>query len=202
MFKEITDLNSDEKIKNSKIIINGYFQSSKCHREYYQKLCRDIYLKKIKKILSNRKINYCSIAIRRSDFVKLGWSIKLKYYFKALKKLKINKKYKIKIISEDSEFGELFSLKLKSLGYKSELIKNKSKKFDKSINDFINLINSENLIIANSSFSWWAANIRAVAGFDDTRVCSPKIWFPKTFRSPLNVKPEISKNWKQIPNTF
>ena len=76
-----------KKIKNSKIIINGYFQSVNVMKNII-KNCRDIYLKKLRKFLSNRKINYCSIAIRRSDFVKLGWSIKLKYYFKALKKLK------------------------------------------------------------------------------------------------------------------
>ena len=56
------------------------------------------------------------------------------------------------------------------------------------------MINSENLIIANSSFSWWAANIRAVAGFDDTRVCSPKKFgFPKLLGHLLTLNQKFQK---------
>jgi len=154
------------------------------------------------KIISSKIANYCSLAIRRSDFVKLGWSLNLSYYFDSLKKLKINKKNKIKIVSEDIEFANLFSYKLKKMGYNSEVLKNKSNIQDKSINDFTNLINSKNLVIANSSFSWWAANIRAVAGFDNSKICCPKLWYPKTYISHLNVQPFIPKKWKIINNSF
>lgn len=203
IFKEINDLNYKNINKNfSRVFINGYFQSKNCHNRYYEKLSKEIYENNMKKIISSKIANYCSLAIRRSDFVKLGWSLNLSYYFESLKKLKINKKNKIKIVSEDIEFANLFSYKLKKMGYNSEVLKNKSNIQDKSINDFTNLINSKNLIIANSSFSWWAANIRAVAGFDNRKICCPKLWFPKTYISHLNVQPFIPKNWKIINNTF
>ena len=202
-YYEVNDFNSNKLLNNkSRIFLNGYFQSKNCHRSHYKVLSKHIFDIKIKKILSKKKVNYCSLAIRRYDFVKLGWAINLSYYYKALKKLKIRKNKLIKNISEDEEFSKLFAEKLKAMGYNCEFLKNKSNEFNKSLNDFINLINSKNLIMANSSFSWWAANIRAHTDFDNKNVSCPLQWFPKNYKSNLNVTPIVSKDWKIVTNSF
>lgn len=116
--------------------------------------------------------------------------LKPEYYLKSLNNLKNKTEYKkILVISDDPINARLAISKIKQSIVAEFLIVNSNYMLD----DFIVLCSIQNKIIANSSFSYWAAMIGDVLMPCSNNVIYPKKWFVKD-ESP-NIFP---KHWKNI----
>jgi hypothetical protein len=194
-------INLNDIPKKKSYILNGYFQNKSWYLQSLKEVTDEILNKSKKKILDKFPENEMVIAIRRSDYTKLGWELNLNYYWQSIKILNPNKKKKITLISEDDQFLNLFYEKLKKQGYRTKPARINSR-FPKSVSDFCHLIKSENLIIANSSFSWWAAAIRSKLNYNNSDVIIPKNWYPKKLKLLKNSHPGNPYKWREIINLF
>jgi len=147
-------------IKNNKLY-SGFFQCE----EYFKKDKEDILkcfsikeeytenFREIKKYLFEKK--YVAIHIRRTDYVNHGGkelggndvTLPATYYKKCLSLINNLSSYNVVFVSDDIEFAKNAFGKSSSYYYES----------NNEITDFQILLNADKLIIANSSFSWWAA---------------------------------------------
>lgn len=147
-----------------KIIVHGYSQ----RYEYYVNN-----KKNIKKWLKIEDENLYEIPneddivvnVRLGDYVSLRWDLPIEYYEEMLKTENYRNAY---IICDEPENPKLN--KLVSMGC---IIKdNTHHKNKKYIADFVFVKNAKKLIIANSTFSWWAAFL------GNAKVYYPCIKFP------------------------
>jgi hypothetical protein len=143
-------------------IFHGYFQSE----EYFKKISsfikeefeikkkyKEAFEKKFYDVFNNNKV--IAVHVRKEDYKIFGnetlggkdLSLPLEYYLKSLNQIKDVDSYKVIFVSDDPD----------------ELKKNFPKKdnyfFESNflMTDFQILMSADILILANSSFSWWAA---------------------------------------------
>jgi len=183
--------------KKNYFILRGFFQNSTWYNDVLDEVCDEIVAYSKERIFDSFEESDLVIQFRRSDYIKYGWEINIDYYFKALAILNKNKEKKITVVSEDIQFNDLLYEKLESEGYKT-LPTKVNNFFLKSVSDFTTLIKSKNLIMANSTFGWWAASIRSKLGYDNNTVILPKFWFPKI----KNFHPGNPYGWLEIENSF
>ena len=163
---EATQTFDMEQIYNhlGKVIICGYSQ----RYEYYSNNKQNI-----KKWLKIEDENLYEIPteddivvnVRLGDYVNLGWDLPIAYYEEMLNSEKYKNAY---IICDEPQNPKLN--KLVSMGC---IIKDNTQYEDKKyIADFIFVKNAKKVIIANSTFSWWAAFL------GEGKVYYPYIKFP------------------------
>lgn len=194
-------VNLNEIPEKKSYTLDGYFQNSSWYLPVLNDVCEEIISKSKAKIFDKFQDSELVIALRRSDYTKLGWELNMNYYYEALNILNKNKEKKITLISEDEQFVGLFYDRLKSIGF---LIDPKKNNFSlpRSIFDFATLIKSKNLIMANSSFSWWAASIRSKLGYNNNSVIIPKNWYPEKIPELKSSHPGNPFEWLEIDNNF
>lgn len=185
-------------LKKKYLILRGFFQNRTWYNDVLDEVLDEIISCSKEKIFDSFEESDLVLQFRRSDYIKLGWEINIDYYFKALAIFNKNREKKITIVSEDTQFNDLLYKKLETEGYKILPMK-VNKQFSKSVSDFITLIKSKNLIMANSSFGWWAASIRSKMGYDDKNVIFPKFWFPPKQK---NFNIGNPRGWLEIENSF
>jgi hypothetical protein len=154
--------------------LHGYFQSYK----YFDSYRNDIIKLLTPNDLPSKKMGVTSIHVRRTDYlVHKGCYTILdkKYYSEAMKNFN-----SFLVFSDDIEFC------------KKEFI-GPQFKFQHSdpVTDLASMISCENHIIANSSFSWWAAYLS-----QDSNVIAPASWFGPKIQH--NTKDLLPPTWKKI----
>jgi len=172
---------------NKDIMIFGYFQSYKYFQQYYEVICRMIGLNKkkdellLKLGLSNNTLNSAiSMHFRIGDYKKIQDFHPLatyEYYKRALdyiREKKPEEKFTIYYFCEDPDIVDVLEIVIQLID------KFPDYKFERANNDLADweqlLLMSccHHNIIANSSFSWWAAYFNSMS---DKIVCYPSIWF-------------------------
>ncbi len=149
-------------IRGKSVYLKGYWQSYKYFDKYREDILRMFTIsekanRNVEKELS--KIEKCensiAIHIRRGDYVNIGCTIDERYYKKAIKFMEetLNGRTEYFIFTDDLEYGYEFmhqymDLNMHVLDAKTE---------DKTIYDMYLMSKCQNQIIANSSYSWWAA---------------------------------------------
>jgi hypothetical protein len=188
---------------NRNIMIYGYFQSYKYFQEHYDIICRMIGLGKKKDELlcklglSNDTLSQViSMHFRIGDYKKIQECHPLatyKYYERALdyiREKKPNQPFTIYYFCEEPDIEDVLSMiqKLESKFY--------DYKFERGVKELADweqmLLMSccHHNIIANSSFSWWAAYFNF---WEDKIVCYPSVWFG----------PSINNDTRDLcPSTF
>ena len=147
------------KVKGN-VYLDGYWQSHKYFDDSWEELvqmitpqyqhCED-YVKIKLEIESNNSV---AIHIRRGDYIKIGCCIDKHYYQEAINIIENRCKDIIYyVFSDDIEFAETMfrtysTCNFVYLDYKSD---------NKTLDDFFLMSLCKHQIIANSSFSWWAA---------------------------------------------
>ena len=175
-------------LQGQNICLHGYFQSYKYFANNYQVICRMIGIEEIKhRVVSTANLNQdyldttISIHFRLGDYKKIQHYhpiMKLEYYANALSL--------ITNISDETEIKNvLYFCEEEDILDVSEII-NKVKnhypnftfiKASNSLSDWEQMILMsccKHNIIANSSFSWWAAYFNTNP---DKIVCYPALWF-------------------------
>jgi len=188
---------------NTNVIIHGYFQSYKYFQEHYDLICRMLGIEKKKtellsKLGLNKDLfeNICSMHFRIGDYKKIQHVHPLAnydYYEKALtyiQKEKSNETFTIYYFCEDDDIEDVLQI-INTLSDKFPLYK--FERGNNKLEDWEQMLLMScchHNIIANSSFSWWAAYFNT---WEDKIVCYPSVWFG----------PDIGHDTKDLcPSTF
>jgi hypothetical protein len=159
------------------ILLNGYFQSRKYFADCMDEV-RDLLLSQVKIPIWRETVlgkNIVSMHIRRGDYVgnEKHETVKLSYYHKCLGRM-------VDLLKGDSITVLVFSDDLKWC---------RSTFSDTQVHQFVYLADNisgsdymdmlimsecDHHILANSSFSWWAANLNQSK---NSHVMAPKAWF-------------------------
>lgn len=176
---------------NSDLVLEGYFQS-------YKYIDREKILKHFRSEKSVRyKINslypdlllseFTVIHVRRGDYLKVLYKhpfCGLNYYKEAIKRIGINSKFVV--ISDDVRWCKK-NIKAKNIEY----IENST-----AVIDFFIMTLSKNLIISNSSFSYWGAYLNE----KKERVIAPSLWFG--FRHNVDISDLLLPEYEIINNGY
>lgn len=185
-------------LTNKGIYLNGYLQSplyfddEETQNEIKnlfkpsQQLYNDVY-KKYKELIDNKE-NVIVVHARRTDYLNhsdIHGPLTVEYYKEAIKHIsgKIENPLFL-LVSDDSSFWMSIIDKI------PELIQNNLYilEGENEINTMILLQQFRNFIIANSTFSWWAAWLA-----DNKIVYAPSKWFGPS--GPKNYKDIYPNNW-------
>ena len=176
---------------NSDLILKGYFQSYKyIDREKILKHFRrnTPIITKINKLYPDLlSSNFTVIHVRRGDYLKVLYKhpfCGLNYYKEAIKKIGSNKKFIV--VSDDIQWCKK-NIKAINIQY----IENSS-----PIIDFFIMTLSNNLIISNSSFSYWAAFLNE----KKVKVIAPSLWFG--FRHNVDTSELLLPEYDIIDNDY
>ena len=194
-------------LQGQNICLHGYFQSYKYFANNYQVICRMIGIEEIKhRVVSTANLNQdyldttISIHFRLGDYKKIQHYhpiMKLEYYANALSL--------ITNISDETEIKNvLYFCEEEDILDVSEII-NKVKnhypnftfiKASNSLSDWEQMILMsccKHNVIANSSFSWWAAYFNTNP---DKIVCYPALWFGEVAGN--DIKDLCPNEWHKI----
>lgn len=144
-------------------ILVGYYQSDFYFKEY------EPIIKKLFKIDVENfyRLNYpnkklIAIHIRRGDYVDLDWVLDMQYYLKAVEYFKEKYPDCVFIVFTNDEVWCKVHLPWEWVVHKSI----------EDYKDMMLMSEMDGLIIANSTFSWWAAFLS-----ENSEIVSPKTWY-------------------------
>lgn len=172
-----------EKLTNQNVMLYGYFQSYKYFQHNYYTICRMIGIENMKKdiILSDEYFNNTiSLHFRLGDYKKIqGFHPLATYEYYENSLIYIQTKF------PDQQFTILYFCEEEDETEVLESIHKLQNKFtnyifergEKQLHDWEQLLLMSccrHNIIANSSFSWWAAYFNSNV---DKIVCYPSVWF-------------------------
>ena len=167
-YKEIPNIDMDVNV-----ILSGYFQSSK----YFETIADDVRKMLHLTAYSPAADNIVVVHARRGDYmtkVEYHAPLSVEYYERAITEIKkhvINPEFVL--VSDDNSFWETVPA----------LCQEKYTVFDddNEINALSFMASAQNFIIANSTFSWWAAKLASsvmkLEGRAYPHVIAPKTWF-------------------------
>ncbi len=176
-FKEKEKWKYDASIEDIKdnTYVEGYWQTEKYFLQYREELVRILSPcyrmskeaeKYRKKVLEGNSV---SVHIRRGDYETLGNCVNENYYEQAIQKvLEQQSNPKFFVFSDDLEYAEKFMRRFDDLRY--EIVKYNSDNL--ALDDFFIMVACHTNIIANSTFSWWAAWLNQNA---DKKVICPQV---------------------------
>jgi len=186
-------------------LIYGYFQSYKYFHKNYEIICRLIRLEKMKTELLNKLnlndeyLNNCvSMHFRIGDYKKLQDFHPLatyKYYRNSLHFIQntTNETHTILYFCEDTDIDDVMktihSLEQEFQNYTFIRGENKLEDWEQ----MLLMSCCHHNIIANSSFSWWAAYFNF---WPDKIICYPSVWFGNVANN--NTKDLCPPNWNRI----
>ena len=199
------ELNVNEMI-NKDILLHGYFQSYKYFEEYYDVIYRILCLEKMKNLVlenigiqKNNLKNCISMHFRIGDYKKIQHVHPLatqNYYQEALKFIQEKNPdtpYTIYYFCEDQDIEDVIPI-IRELSLFYSLYR--FEKGTKQLSDWEQLLFMSccnHNIIANSTFSWWAAYFNS---WEDKIVCYPSVWFgPSADHNTMDLCPE---SWNKI----
>ncbi len=181
-YKEKNAFNYDEKIftDDKYNYFSGYFQNEKYFKTIRNRLIKDFKLPELrndddynKQLLDeiNSSNNPVFIHVRRDDYIKLGYSISLEYYKKAVQYIKehVENPTFFVFCAEDTEYikNEF------DIGVDFKLIGEKNKTRETFFENMRLMKACKHAIIANSSYSWWAAWLN---DYKEKIVIAPSPW--------------------------
>lgn len=163
------------------VVLDGYWQSEKYFEEIEDTIRREFTIKteadkKNKSMLEKIKsTNSVCLHVRRGDYVheskasKLHGTCTLEYYKKSIELMNGKLSQPTYFIFSDDIIWTKKNLKIEKPAIFVDI--NSS---GKSYEDLRLMSNCNHFIIANSTFSWWAAWL---SGNSDKIICAPKRWF-------------------------
>ncbi len=182
------------------VFLRGNFQSEKYFKPYEDTVRKKLQFDTNKiaglntALLAEMKsVESLSLHIRRGDYVSnkiasdvLGVLPVAHYEAAYAEMLKYVQIQKVFVFSDDIEWAK------QHLGFGANLTFVENEGADRDIADFVLMQHCKHNIIANSSFSWWAAYLNSNPG---KIVVAPKRWFNK---APYDTKDLIPESWIRI----
>ena len=178
-------------MKNTNVLIYGYFQSYKYFQENYDAICRIIGVEKMKdnlltklNLVGDSLDNTISMHFRIGDYKKIQECHPLAtygYYERALTHIKTTRdgqnKYNILFFCEDVDIDDVNETINKLQQVFPDYVFTRGEKTLEDWEQLLLMSSCHHNIIANSSFSWWGAYLNSWPG---KIVCYPSAWFGST----------------------
>ena len=198
-------LTNRELLPNRNYLLYGYFQSYKYFQDNYASICKMIGLEEMKmklfeKLKTMKNLNNCvSMHFRIGDYKKIQQYHPLatyEYYVNSLQfiqKQHPETKFTILYFCEDVDIEDVMEKvdKLEKEFPDYSFIRGENKLEDWE--QMIYMSCCHHNIIANSTFSWWAAYLNS---WSDKIVCYPEVWFgPSANHNTVDLCPD---NWVQV----
>ena len=159
---ETTIYHSDVLDIKKNTYLNGFFQNEQYFSDYREELIRqfrpkiELEERSIKWINKFHECESVAIHVRRGDYIKIGCGIGMEYYDSAIEVVTNSvKQPRFFTFSDEIEFCKDYFKKYSQ--YEFIYIDDIPESKNKDINEFFMMSECKNQIIANSSFSWWAA---------------------------------------------
>lgn len=166
--------------KSGKVLYEGYFQNENYYKDIKESLKKDFELPPLKENdeyninlfnrIKNTK-NSVFIHLRRSEYVNLGMDISKDYYQNAVKYIseRIENPHFFVFCAEDADYVK----KEFDIGCDFELVGESNTTRENFYENMRMMMTCEHAIIANSSYSWWAAYL---SDFNGKIVIAPSPW--------------------------
>jgi hypothetical protein len=184
-------------IQENNCVYNGFFQSEFYFKEYSDSIKQEFLIKN-KHLVNwkhslniNNKKPLIVLHVRRTDYLNYGdatlggenLTLPAKYYDLCLTKISNLGDYNIVFVTDDPFYVKM------NFNHHNPIISSNAS----SIIDFQILMNADIVVMANSSFSWWAAYLNKNA----KRIFAPKFWLGFKIKKeyPANI---IPCNWETI----
>lgn len=150
------------------VCLSGYWQSWRYFHQYRKELLEALWFK------WEMKKNTCAVHVRRTDYLNtpdVHPPITKEYILEAMELMyvKMNGGVTFEIFSDDTEWCSQVMWGTTFSKFEKNLHSGKSE-----IEDLKNMSECENIITANSSYSWWAAYLNQN---ENKTVIHPKKWF-------------------------
>jgi hypothetical protein len=198
-FKYTKENSNFTEYNNKHLYFNGYWKDMtyvQNNKDYIKSsLSKNEIIKS--KLHSTPKENTVMIHVRRRDFVKLGWDLKIEYYKKSINLLE--KKFKdinIDIFTDDEEWvrnQKIFS-RANNIFPQMYTLGSGEDNTEETIYTFSQMLSYQNFIVSNSSFAFWAAFLRCN---EDSFITVPKPWFVNNNHPTLTME-----NWIVVDNNY
>lgn len=172
---------------NLSLYLDGYFIVSHTQKIFSEtfNLIKDSY--KYKNEDYCVPVNSCTIHVRGTDFLKLGWNsvCPKDYYAKAVQIMRNNKIVSFKVVTDDAHYAEKF---IKDLDIDAEIL------MGSVVDDFNLITHSKNRVLSSSTFAFWAAAIGSDLHNQNGLTIAPSLWTPDLPRAirlsnEINIKP-------------
>jgi len=189
----------------SRYRIQAYFQ----HRSWFDRSLASV-LNQIEIATHDARIQFPTfdlcVSLRRGDYVGFGCDLSFDYYVRSLELMVDRSITSVVVTSDDRLAAHAFSEFLRSKGYDActsndvnvEDDREADDPIDPVLRDFCLIANSRNLIMSNSTFCWWAAELGDVVavGSKVRIVAYPRGWIEfQDDESDGLVRPE----WTVVP---
>jgi hypothetical protein len=188
-FTNCTNYSSEALNIDDNTYISGYFASEKYFIKIRDLLINELKLKKEINFLNEDSLfrnekNIVAIHIRRGDYLSLGWALDINYYIEAIKIVeeRIQNPY-FCIFSDDLDFCRN-NLQLTN---RKHSFANTDRQYT-DCEEFVLMSKCHHHIIANSTFSWWAAWLSQTIPSNLHIIIAPSNW--------NNI--ELPDNWIKI----
>lgn len=167
--------------------LKGYWQNERYFNEYRNDILRmytpcyiqaEGCMKNIAKVCNCESV---AVHVRRGDYVKLGICLDWAYYYKAINLVKSKIKNPVFFVfSDDLEYARRifanYNEEFRYINYSSN---------NQTLDDFFIMKSCKHIIMANSSYSWWAAwlndnpdKLVVRPNFSNTVLTYPETWIP------------------------
>lgn len=163
--------------------LHGYFQS---HR-YFEHIADEIRNRFRVRRRSGLCAGVCAIHVRRGDYINTAVHpvMPMTYYEEAMSLLRSQGVRRFRVFSDDLNWcREHFTAPGVSISRRQN-----------EISDLAEMCDCEHFIIANSSFSWWAAYL---GGSDERTVVYPSVWFSGPYAH-YDTRDMCPANWLKLP---
>ena len=128
--------------------------------------------------------------IRRDDYLANGWELPLSFYKKSIDDMRTHKEnFYYDIFTDDLEYVKSHKI---FGGVNNVFSKSINPNYDDTLETFSMMLNYENYIVGNSSFSFWPAYINST---DKSRVVVADPWFKNSNHPTLK-----KANWHTVEN--
>jgi hypothetical protein len=154
--------------------LDGHFQHPDWWSQTWSSVAREVHLREPAPVAELRRRGTVAVKLRRSDYVGSGWVLPDDFYRTALDQLGV-RDADVTVVCEENENLDDFADLLAEFGCRA--VAPVSITGNRNYDDFWNLAAASTLVIANSSYCWWAAAVAQVAD-DAVRVAYPHPWLP------------------------
>lgn len=180
-----------------RFVLDGFFQNREWWGPVWHEVAKAIHHSEPAAVAQLRRERRSVVKLRRSDYLGRGIVLNDEYYRDALAALEIRDQ-EVTVICEDLDAMSSFDRLLSEFG--CTLRAPEPITGNVNIDDFWHMAAADRQILANSSYSWWAAAVAQVAGAT-ARAAYPVPWLPNTWSD--TAMPDMGmERWVSIPAGF
>lgn len=183
---------------DGQFVLHGFFQHPNWWTRGWEPTARLLLESAPANFAALRDDDRVGVKLRRSDYRAFGWELSDLYYEEAFERLQIRDASVVVTCEDESEIAAFEQRVLRRFG--CELAPMATLTGNPNLDDFWNLAACSALVLANSSYCWWAAALATVAD-SGTRVVYPDPWLPNDWSE--DRIPELGLNsWMSVSSGF